>query len=76
MDEFRTQFHWGEQIEMKTDVAASAHELGRIEDDDGMRNAAYDFRCTGETRCAGAYDQNVNSVSLRHWVRILARLTA
>ena len=76
MDDFRAQFDRDEQNGMKTRVAASTDAIARFEDDDGTRTAAYEFRCTGETRRASAYDHNVSSVSLRHLVMILARLTA
>jgi hypothetical protein len=74
MDEFRAQFHRGGQIGMKTRVAASADAIARVKDDDGTRTAAYDVRCTGETRRTGPDDHNVSSVLLRHWVLILTRL--
>jgi hypothetical protein len=62
MDELRNQLHRGEQIEIKTNVAASADVIARLEDVDGTRTAAYDFLCTGETRCASAYDPYASSV--------------
>lgn len=76
MDEFRAQFHRREQIGMKPRIAAPADAIARFEDEDGTRSAAYDFRSTGETRRAGAYDHNISSVLLRHLELILARLSA
>jgi hypothetical protein len=76
MDDVRAELDRGEQIGMTTRVAASTDAIARFKDDDETRTAVYEFRCTGETRRAGAYNHNVCSVSLRHLVLILARLTA
>lgn len=46
---------------MKTGVAVSAGGIVCLEDDDAMRIAPYDFRGTGQTRRARAYDHNICS---------------